>query len=255
MSEHAPHLRAIDPQEEAAQNTLVFVGGCDRSGTTLISRLLGERFSLVVLPEAYFHAVAYRRFGPTATARQAISHWRRRSWGIDRSDTRAGNSALAPYLRQRMAETYEQRRGDAGNEFRVVETTPENIEVASILLEQFPEAILIHAVRDPRAVAASLRAADFGPTTAQECARFWKQRLASGLAAELQHPDRSTGCATRTSCTIERRSHHSTRPSSNDDDTAWNQARDFMLDPTSRALQPYSDAPIDPHRVEPGGPS
>jgi hypothetical protein len=88
-----------------------------------------------------------------------------------------------------MTELHDGQRG-TGHPLRVVESTPENIEIGSILLEEFPEAHIIHLVRDPRGVTASLRRMDFGPRTAQECARLWKQRIASGLALELRYPDR-----------------------------------------------------------------
>ncbi|MEZ5166326.1 MAG: sulfotransferase [Acidimicrobiales bacterium] len=107
----------------AARDVIVFVGGCERSGTTIISRLLAEHSSLVVLPEAYFHAVAYRRFGSTTTARMALRHWRRRSWGLRSNDLPAEDDRLAPYLRDRMADIYASRRG-ARSPIRVVECSP-----------------------------------------------------------------------------------------------------------------------------------
>lgn len=234
----------------AGGDAVVFVGGCDRSGTTIVSRLIAERASLVVLPEAYFHAVAYRRYGSDVLAEQAIRHWRRRSWGLPSGDTRAHGCPLNTYLRARMTDAYESRRG-IRQPLRVVESTPENIEVASILLDQFPDAVLVHVVRDPRAVVSSLRRADFGPTTAQECARLWKQRVASGLAAETNHPDRVIRLAYESalrgdSAALGR------LPELLPDDRrfAWDPDRDLLADPTSRRLQSRIGEPPDPRRTD-----
>lgn len=166
---------------DPARGVIVFVGGCDRSGTTVVGRILAEQLSLVALPEAYFHAVAFRRFGPDVTARRALRHWRRRSWGLD-AGAAGRDDALSDYLRRQMQVLHDGRRGHGP--LRVVESTPENIEIGSILLDRFPDAHVVHVVRDPRGVAASLRGVDFGPRSAQECARLWKQRCASGLALE-----------------------------------------------------------------------
>jgi hypothetical protein len=65
-----------------------------------------------------------------------------------------------------------------------VDHTPANIRCGATLLEQFPEAKLIHVVRDGRAVSASILPLDWGPNTIDEAAHNWMQRLAVALAAE-----------------------------------------------------------------------
>ncbi|MEM7142765.1 MAG: sulfotransferase [Actinomycetota bacterium] len=167
------------------QQLTLFVGGCERSGTTLVGRILAERLSLVAVPEAYFHAVAFRRFGRDVVASLGLRHRRRRSWGL--AATHPADRLTAVLVDRlsilQAAAGVERTRG-------TVESTPENVEIGSELLATFPDAHIVHLVRDPRAVVASLRRMDFGPCTAQECARLWKQRVASGLALEATHPDR-----------------------------------------------------------------
>lgn len=231
------------------KDVIVFVGGCDRSGTTVVSRIIGERANLVVLPEAYFHAVAYRKFGATATAAQGLRHWRRRSWGLSRDDRRAGDGPLATFMTEAMNDMYEARRG-VRHPTRVVESTPENIEVASTLLEQFPHSHMVHVIRDPRAVVNSLRNADFGPTTAQECARFWKQRVASGLAAEAAFPGRVTRVRYEAAMTDPAVVDSIAHQIADDDRFLWEPDRDLLIDTTSRAVQARVPHPVDTSRTE-----
>ena len=230
--------------------SIVFVGGCDRSGTTVVSRLIAEHGNLVMLPEAYFHAVAYRKFGPGATAAQMVGHWRRRSWEIADDDPRATGGPLAGFLIEAMADIYESKRGER-SPLRVVESTPENIEVATTLLDQFPAALLVHVVRDPRAVVSSLRRADFGPTTAQECARFWKQRIASGLGAEAAHPERVIRVRYE-SLMSDPDSIRSVvdRIAPADGRFTFDKDRDLIVDPTSREIQARVADRVDTSRTE-----
>lgn len=240
--ETGAHRRSSDP-------ALVFVGGCDRSGTTVVGRLLAERANLVVLPEAYFHAVAYRRFGAAASAADGLRHWRRRSWHLASGDPFGDDRPLADLVRRRMADSYESARG-VRDPLRVVESTPENIEIGSILLSEFPDSRIIHLVRDPRAVVASLRWADFGPNSAQECARFWKQRVASGLALELNHPDRVTRLRFEDLLTDGSVLEPFAMLLGNDERFSFVADRDFQLDHTSQALQKRSQQEADPSHAD-----
>jgi hypothetical protein len=230
-------------------DAIVFVGGCDRSGTTIVSRVIAERLSLVVLPEAFFHAAAYRRFGASATAQHALGHWRRRSWDIQQGDPRAEGALLTPYLRECMADIYAARRGTR-SPLRVVESTPENIEIGSTLLAGFPEATLVHLVRDPRSVVSSLRRADFGPSTAQECARLWKQRVASGLGLELRYPERVVRLRFEDVLTTSETVDGRLGAVAPDERFSWDPDRDLLIDPTSHALQSRARGVVDPSRID-----
>lgn len=232
--------------ELAEGSALVFVGGCDRSGTTIIGRLVAERAGLVLLPEAYFHAAAFRSHGPDATAADALRQWRRRSWNLPRvaSDP---DQPLARFLLQAMAGIHERVRGRP-EPLRVVETTPLNIEIASLLLDQFPGSIVVHVVRDPRAVTASLLAADFGPRTAQECARLWKQRMASGLAAAGEHPDRLVTVRYEDAIVDDAVLDDVVARLRPDPGYGWEPERDLLVDHTSAALQRRVVGGRDPSR-------
>lgn len=70
-----------------------------------------------------------------------------------------------------------------------IDHTPSNIDHAHFLLNQFPESVLIHIVRDGRAVAASVLPLDWGPHTIRRAAEEWQLSLSAGLAAEVTFPD------------------------------------------------------------------
>jgi len=65
-----------------------------------------------------------------------------------------------------------------------IDHTPSNIFYASILFQLFPQARMIHIVRDGRSVAASVMKLDWGPNTINAAAYWWINRVAHGLAAE-----------------------------------------------------------------------
>jgi hypothetical protein len=65
-----------------------------------------------------------------------------------------------------------------------VDHTPRNVRYAWTFFRAFPEAKMVHIVRDGRAVAASVLPLDWGPNEIDSAARFWAERLAYGLAAE-----------------------------------------------------------------------
>ncbi|MEZ5166327.1 MAG: sulfotransferase [Acidimicrobiales bacterium] len=115
--------------------------------------------------------------------------------------------------------------------------TPENVEIGSILLSEFEDAQFVHVVRDPRAVAVSLRAADFGPSTLQQSARLWKQRVASGLALECLHPDRVTRVRYEDLLRAPTQIGPLLAAVPCDEQFHWELGRDLMLDKTSLKLQ------------------
>jgi hypothetical protein len=175
----------------------IFVGGCGRSGTTLLAALLAERQGVVAPPEAQFLSEAIgasRKPGVdpgTAFAAVASAHWRFRLWGLP---TRlplelAGQGSRPAEIMAGLARAYAQQAGEP-DATRWVDHTPVNVGFAATLLDEFPGAPLIHLVRDPRAVVASVLPLDWGPAAPRAGARWWLAMLAMGLAAEAAYPER-----------------------------------------------------------------
>jgi len=112
-----------------ADERLVFVVGCPRSGTTFLARSLGSLPGFVDL-------------GEVAPLKAAIPEL-------------AGGApaATAPRIRRILDRT--RRYGLVGAR-RAVEQTPETVFVAAAALRAFPEARVLHLVRDGRDVVCSL---------------------------------------------------------------------------------------------------
>lgn len=170
----------------------VFVAGCGRSGTTMVAALLGRRADVVVPPEAQFlvQGLAQRAKGGDFALAVAGS-WRLGLWDLGPSapavDDLAGQEPAD--VMARLAQAYAIARGRPDARFWV-DHTPSHIVHARTVLELFPQAHLIHLVRDPRAVTASVLPLDWGPASAREAARWWLGRVAAGLAAESAYPER-----------------------------------------------------------------
>lgn len=113
----------------AADERLVFVVGCPRSGTTFLGRALGSLPGFVDL-------------GEVAPLKAAIPELA----GAD-----AG--AAAPRIRRTLDRT--RRYGLVGAR-RAVEQTPETVFVAAAALRAYPRARVVHLVRDGRDVVCSL---------------------------------------------------------------------------------------------------
>jgi hypothetical protein len=150
---------------------LIFVTGASRSGTTMLARMLGAHSAIMTFNELHYFGSLWDPFdsdkavsehqlsdlAATLLARETNGLWGgrptevERAWGwrlvkglTEKESTPAGLFAAALC---RLAQ-------DAGCTF-ACEQTPRNIFYARRLLELYPEAHVIHIVRDPRAVLAS----------------------------------------------------------------------------------------------------
>lgn len=174
----------------------VFVCGCGRSGTTLLGAMLGSHSRCIATPESKFLMPAYRSMllseGDSRSLEPALSRlvadWSFRVWGIEAPSVHelslAGStgSDSFPALVDHLVARYGQNVGKPDAEVWV-DHTPGNMRRAAALNEMFPEARLIHLIRDGRAVASSVKPLDWGPNTAGAAARWWVDGVAMGFAA------------------------------------------------------------------------
>jgi len=128
---------------------LLFVGGCERSGTTLLQRILCSHTRIVGGPELVFTGRIARLFermrGPLPehfSARLATYYDEARLRSLFR-DFLAG-----------LLQPVRERRPDAAY---LAEKTPSNFAAATTLLEIFPDARFLHVLRDGRDVLCSHR--------------------------------------------------------------------------------------------------
>lgn len=180
--------------------SVVFIGGCPRSGTTFLGALLGQLEGCVVTPESHFKQLVLRDHAvdwTTGLSHALLRHdWEKRvrfrHWQtpLDLSQlpdplSKADYAQLLFRLVATYGHTHLRPLQRAW-----VDHTPHNLQDALLLADLFPTARFIHIVRDPRAVAASLLGCEWGPVDAPQAADYWIRHLSWGLAAELALPGR-----------------------------------------------------------------
>ena len=171
----------------------VLIGGCDRSGTTLLGSMLGAHPHVVTVPEAQFVVQVWQSLGGVEntgdvdTALQRIlSHWRFSHWqlqAVTGPEALLNRPASYPELIACLAKQYAISVDKPAARIWV-DHTPSNTRYATTLFSLFPNAKLLHIVRDGRAIAASAMPLDWGPSTVVHAARWWSERVAHGLATE-----------------------------------------------------------------------
>ena len=177
----------------------IFVGGCARSGTTLLGAMLGSEPRTLCLPEAQFIAQLITDRQPLDAAEigrlvdRIAGHPRYRAWGVEISGDRflhlAGKVDYAGFI-DAFAADY---GGTVGKSeiSRWVDHSPINIRQAGKLAVAFPRARFIHIYRDGRAVANSLLPLDWGPNDIIGMATYWRDSLSVGFGlSAMLPPDR-----------------------------------------------------------------
>jgi len=163
----------------------------------MLASLLARTERVVVPPEAQFFLDGLAASSDAGPERMSVfvscltDHWRLRLWELPR-ELPTQLAAHSPDPAAIMAELARAYATSIGREEADVwvDHTPVNIGYATTLFDEFPMARMIHIVRDPRAVVASLLPLDWGPSSPRAAARWWLSRLAMGLAAEEAFPNR-----------------------------------------------------------------
>ena len=179
----------------------VFVGGCERSGTTMLGAMLGGHSLCVCVPESHFIEHLLERCDldldtvePQAMLASIVANERYRVlWKLPLDPQAVDPTKLGSTYAEVLSwlvQAYGRHLGKPAP--RVwVDQTPSNFKRGLTLLRMFPDARFIHIVRDGRGVAASVLPLDWGPNDIVGAAEFWMARCAVGLVAEPQlGPDR-----------------------------------------------------------------
>lgn len=177
-------------ETEQKQKIPLFIGGCGRSGTTLLGSMLGCAEEAITIPESQYIWEIGRCLGNSFDAEEVFaalgSHWRFKIWEL----TGISHEALLHVktysdLISLVVARYAEVRHNSGYRFWV-DHTPESIANIGYLLSLFPDAKFIHIVRDGRGVASSILRTHWGPTNVYDAALWWRGNLAIGLAAETK---------------------------------------------------------------------
>lgn len=171
----------------------VFIGGCERSGTTFLGSLVGGHPACLTVPESQFVIQVFlaldkkQPFDPIQVFKQIQKHTRFQIWqlGIP-SDFGHDIQSIESYsdLILKIIDLYGKTTKNDANNFWV-DHTPLNVCYFSSLRQLFPKAKFIHMVRDGRAIASSiLNLKDWPFVEVNTIAHLWLERLAYGLASE-----------------------------------------------------------------------
>ncbi|MFN3933044.1 MAG: sulfotransferase family protein [Parvibaculum sp.] len=180
----------------------IFIGGCGRSGTTMLGSALGAARNAIVTPESQFKLSVLNKLRHSTEPVQSkelysgisqIERFRvlwemRLSERIEREAGEADHTFARRFLFD-VVDQYAARHDR--NEWDVwVDHSPNNIRHAISLVEAFPDARILHIIRDGRSAAASVLALDWGPADPVQAAQWWMEAIAHGLAAERRYPDK-----------------------------------------------------------------
>ena len=156
---------------------LVFVVGAPRSGTTWVQRVIAAHPDAVGLPsETHLFSVTMSvvrdrvqggLLDSTGTATWFMPHEEFVAAARDFCD-----AALGSWVRRR-----------APDALRVVERTPSHVWHLGLIGAVYPEATVVHVVRDGRDVARSLVSASWGPADVRGAARLWASSVRAARAA------------------------------------------------------------------------
>lgn len=160
----------------------------------MLGHELGRKLNFIATPESQFKddifsgADPARRVSMEKLQQALLASWRFRAWEIPLSGLNFdsdGRIAVADALKK-LSLLYADKEVVEG----WVDHTPDNILNVGRILRFFPAAKFIHIVRDPRAVYASVRHLDWGPSTPEAAALMWIKHVAAGLSAELTYSDK-----------------------------------------------------------------
>lgn len=166
--------------------TPVFIGGCQRSGTTLLGSLLGKFNNCITVPESQFKTEEYKKINNGNdlfnTFHTINNNYRFKIWDFDLEFEDIKHCKSFKEVILSIIMKYASVK-DKKPEYWI-DHTPENFKSINLLYKLFPNAKYIHLVRDGRAVANSIIPLDWGPNTIQKASRWWVNNVSYGLAVE-----------------------------------------------------------------------
>ena len=154
----------------------IFIGGYFKSGTSLLRAMLGQHCAIAAGLESYWFDLDWN--GPRDKTFQAHIDRLQKFYGMDKAyvSTLIDQSKNALNFLDRFLSAYATREGKK----RWAEKTPGNILYLDRIYNEFPNAKVIHIVRDPKDVLASHRQArkwDSVPVFVEMWCRFFGTNL------------------------------------------------------------------------------
>jgi hypothetical protein len=171
-----------------------FIVGADRSGTTLLQAMLDAHPDLAIPPETYWLPEVIPACRATPEAHEAFVRFveQRTRWplfGLTTEQLRMAVFAVQPFdVVEAMRAVYRLYAQLTGKP-RWGDKTPRYLIRLPLVTRLFPEAHIIHVIRDGRDQALSILAAPWGPQTVPEAAKRWHNevRWARWAGQQVRH--------------------------------------------------------------------
>lgn len=181
---------------------IVLIGGCGRSGTTLLGSILGSSDSVITTPESDFIYRYYnrdlRKNSKSSSTKLSYGDFLKRDWRFKQWKLNIPEEINTSYPRSlkelgdcnlKLVEAFSKKRSKS--RFQTwIDHSPANIREYYLNLRMYEKVNFIHIVRDPRAIYLSVKKLDWGPNTSLKTAEWWKDNIAAGLALETKYPER-----------------------------------------------------------------
>jgi LPS sulfotransferase NodH len=167
----------------------IFIGGADRSGTTLLASLLSCIEGSVVTPESLFKTeITFEEPINTIEYSKKLNlnpNFKR--WNVDLSNL---NNIKHKDYKEYYSNLLCQYKPDKKIRYWI-DHTPNNLRYSRQLNDVFDDCFFIHIVRDGRAVANSQISLEWGANTFLAAAKDWMNKLLYGAVTENLFPTRT----------------------------------------------------------------
>lgn len=176
------------PEHRGRSFSTAFVVGCPRSGTTWVQLLLAEHEDVVTAPETHifsFYLSHLQRQWNREHEREKTSDQGKA--GLCQLLSRDQFDELCHDIAYRVLSHIASRDPGAST---VVEKSPQHARHAEWISRLFPDASIVHVIRDPRDAVSSIISAsqdwgkDWAPRHPVDAARMWKSHVAEARRAE-----------------------------------------------------------------------
>ncbi len=165
----------------------IFIGGCPRSGTTMLGSILGGGENCFATPESQFKEIlVHDHLSMSETEDRINQHFKLKLWKVFNVSLKGitQKTQILPLI----LEMYKKVHEVAPHKNIWIDHSPDNFELIPTLSQLFPEAKFVHIIRDSRGVSASILPLDWGPNDALSASEWWLQKTAYGFSAEICYP-------------------------------------------------------------------
>lgn len=157
-----------------------FIVGVARSGTTLLRLMLDQHSQLAILPETHFipNLLKQQPQSPQQLHHIITHHFTWPDFGLNTEELQHALNQISPYTLEQGIRIFYALYAHKHQKQRWGDKTPPYLTHIADIAQAFPEAAIIHLIRDGRAIAASRRHLNFGPgnnITAQ--AQDWVNKI------------------------------------------------------------------------------